>query len=46
MNRDVILDILEEFQILIFVRIKRRMSTEEIEEFLDHCLGDMSFIEE
>lgn len=46
MEIETVLAILEEFQSLIFLRTHRKMSSEEIEEFLNEYLEDMSFIEE
>lgn len=46
LDENTVLDILEEFQSIIFSIDKKPLTSEEIEEFLREYLEDMSIFEE
>lgn len=45
-DEGTMLDILEEFQHYIFFKVKRMLTADEIQDFVDEYLDDLSFLEE
>jgi hypothetical protein len=46
MDKDILIDLMQEFQSYIFLRKKQKLSEEEIEDFIDEYSQDMTIIEE